>query len=914
MRITISPGGAERAPGLRVIAEIPDYPLCHLEGRNGIGKSVAARLLELATGAQPYAALPSAWVTLREQLGPTTITVSPLPAGGELVFRLKPARWPEHPDPPGDWLGEVTLDGAPVPHTAAWARLRVGRIAGDETLVQTLARDLDERSVVAAALDRRHVRPRADAWEESLSALAGDIGGITRSVLVDAAKGALAAASAAEMADGAAVRAAGVWTAAAAAAEAATALAARRRDLPTLLQALADATTRTDNARVALGDTQTRAQKAAVAVAASQTVRSDIARWERLLGLRQSAWDREQAKERQLLSALALAERPERLRLAELVTDADEQCAAALAARDAVDLVDPRRRLAEQLEQPLAAESPRLGSEVIAQIARPVTVAELLDGVRQVRSDLANRPRADELIELDKAVLAADRRLRLLRALQSQANVTDRKQARVAEADQMLDALFTDLDSSGRTALEQAQAAVREASDAVVKAEVAAREVRKQIAELLEIPAAQPDASVETAAGRPDEADDEDDELAGADAADALYPDLDSDSALAEAARRDRDGAQALRQVDTAALADLARVAQADLAPLVSAADAGPTEPVGEELFVALRWLHSAAVAAHAAADASTSAAAHAANTASTAAVRLNVLRATVRNAHARLTDQESPWAPGVAALLAAAGVPTNPLPGDTATEADSAAEPTAAELAVADALDSVAAIARAQSAAAIDLADRLAALSGYLSATAARVAPGGRDHGARPADFQRGLGDRHRVDRWIEDVLADELTAPELLAELFDGAAKVRVDLTDLTVTWRAPAGGVRRRPLEAFSSGEQVFAYTRANLARLSRNRRPGQAMVVFLDEFGAFVARDRLGQLMDFVEHHAVGRVADQVIVMLPLSRDYPDPADLDGDGNGVGDSMAERARQLAARGYFAVPFTPSRAYAS
>src|SRR6266702_1905516 len=52
------------ASGLRLIEEIPDQRLCRLEGRNGIGKTMAVRLLELVTGGQPYAGLDLTWQSL----------------------------------------------------------------------------------------------------------------------------------------------------------------------------------------------------------------------------------------------------------------------------------------------------------------------------------------------------------------------------------------------------------------------------------------------------------------------------------------------------------------------------------------------------------------------------------------------------------------------------------------------------------------------------------------------------------------------------------------------------------------------------------------------------------------------------------------------------------------------------------
>ena len=69
MRFKIEPernGGP--TGGLRVITEIPDFTLCRLEGQNGMGKTLAVRLLQLVTGDQPWAGLELAWRTLRQHL------------------------------------------------------------------------------------------------------------------------------------------------------------------------------------------------------------------------------------------------------------------------------------------------------------------------------------------------------------------------------------------------------------------------------------------------------------------------------------------------------------------------------------------------------------------------------------------------------------------------------------------------------------------------------------------------------------------------------------------------------------------------------------------------------------------------------------------------------------------------------
>jgi hypothetical protein len=193
------------------------------------------------------------------------------------------------------------------------------------------------------------------------------------------------------------------------------------------------------------------------------------------------------------------------------------------------------------------------------------------------------------------------------------------------------------------------------------------------------------------------------------------------------------------------------------------------------------------------------------------------------------------------------------------------------------------------------------------------RVAPAATDESpsARPIDLPGSS--RVRVRRWAESELAELLGVEVLRRELFGGADSVSVDLERARVSWRSKDDDRPRvRPLEAFSSGEQVFAYTRARLDLLRADAAPSAHRLVVLDEFGAFVARDRFGQLLEFVRDQALGVVADQVVVMLPLANDYtthPAATELEHGNipvNGLGG--IDRIAQVARREYFAVSADP------
>ena len=122
-------------------------------------------------------------------------------------------------------------------------------------------------------------------------------------------------------------------------------------------------------------------------------------------------------------------------------------------------------------------------------------------------------------------------------------------------------------------------------------------------------------------------------------------------------------------------------------------------------------------------------------------------------------------------------------------------------------------------------------------------------------------------VVRFYQRRFTEQLAAPEIREALFEGGSNLRLDLLSMTTTWVTPAGERRTRPLEAFSSGERAFAYTRVQLEAIRSVAAINK--VAFLDEFGAYVARDRLEELISFIQRRALRDLVDQVVVILPLT---------------------------------------------
>jgi hypothetical protein len=130
-------------PPVRVLPLLTIPILGELQGRNGIGKSLSVKLLELLTGHQPWLGEDEAWRTLRERLGPTSVTASGLAGGQDIEWDLVPQAWPEAPPPDvgelcvpaeGGTGLEIRIDGAAVSLSDVRALVRVHRLVGDETL------------------------------------------------------------------------------------------------------------------------------------------------------------------------------------------------------------------------------------------------------------------------------------------------------------------------------------------------------------------------------------------------------------------------------------------------------------------------------------------------------------------------------------------------------------------------------------------------------------------------------------------------------------------------------------------------------------------------------------------------------------------------------------------------------------
>ena len=162
-------------------------------------------------------------------------------------------------------------------------------------------------------------------------------------------------------------------------------------------------------------------------------------------------------------------------------------------------------------------------------------------------------------------------------------------------------------------------------------------------------------------------------------------------------------------------------------------------------------------------------------------------------------------------------------------------------------------------------------------------------------------------LDELLLDALGNDfrerLDNPAIRKALFGGNELRRLDLRTRTLVWHDDSGVVQR-PLEAFSTGEQAFAFTQARILGLEELPADQDRLLV-LDEFGAFVAADRLAELASFLAADDVQKRASQVLVILPLQANYE--AERDETTGWLRDRYDDRLRQLNESGYIAERFS-------
>ena len=145
-------------PGpLRVVKEIPSERLAMLEGLNGIGKTLTVRVLQLCTGDMPYRIDSPAWRSLCEGLGSFSVTAKDLIGADEILWEAVSSEWLD--DTPFEGpvkFRRLLINDVPATVDDVQRILRVHRLAGDEDIVETLAKRADFAADSVTRWGRRH--------------------------------------------------------------------------------------------------------------------------------------------------------------------------------------------------------------------------------------------------------------------------------------------------------------------------------------------------------------------------------------------------------------------------------------------------------------------------------------------------------------------------------------------------------------------------------------------------------------------------------------------------------------------------------------------------------------------------------------------------------------------------------------
>lgn len=774
-----------------MIPEIPDFPLCHVEGRNGVGKSLALRLLELCSGAQPYGNAPAEWRSLRESLGTVVVTVTSLSGAQTVEWELTPESWPERPERVNDWLGHVTIDGEEQSLEQAYRLFSFSRIAGDETLTRTISRQIQTNAELMFSWSDR-LAPILSTWDVDLRNLSNqlaveawvDIERLPKEI--DGLKKKIAKET--KRLESVRSRLDPIKHA----------LDLRRAcdEVPELDDQLASEREALAENERRQADLETRRKQLLSDAMTAGATRDRLEDVEALISRRTTRVRNATLAVTELAAGLGAP--TSRAELDALIAHDEARRDELTAERARLDATPALREVTRHVANELAQAIDRgLASEVIAVVDdRDVTVEELAAGVDQQNTRLAKPPPDARTAELDAMIRELAWRIEALHQLADAVQKADR-------ARELLEAGRTEQRNLQQELSADAPQAYEELATELAGLREAELDLREKVQQLER----------------------ERQALAGSQTLDQLNRSL-SEAIIAVGLTTDELNPHllALQEEDADATEILDRL--------------------GDDLAQTEKTLAGA--------------------------------RSAFRKAIGALA-MGSHWAWLRDALDGSAPDP---------------------------ALDDHVNLGRLQMlAAAVDEAtERLNNLRNGLPGIGQQIqelAAAIESRSDIPGRISAGL-----VHYFERDLLA-AFDQPELRRALFNDGRLSRIDLEQMTISWTATGGALRTRPFEAFSSGERVFAYTRARLEVLgsstARNR------VVALDEFGAYVARDRLDELVRFVEHRVLGELADQVVIVLPLARDYVRERDQAG---GKPDTLIKsRADAIEKQGYFAERFGPS-----
>jgi len=754
---------------LSLIRELPDAKLSTLEGLNGIGKTLAIRLLELCVGDLPYPATSPAFASLCASLGPFAVTAVGLKGNREIKWEGDSRDWPDSVRETGlPVFRRILIDGQTATFEDVRARLTVVRLAGDEGIVDTLAAQAD----TAADLIDRASRRVADREAGPLATLEravaeghNHLGEWTRErysqllkIADDADRDLLRDDKAAKLASDQADEMK-------AAVDLARLLDDYRKRAPDLERKLLEVDESILQTRSAREATEKQIGEIASRIKASEPLLKELR-----LATRTLERNRENltlALTKVASSAAALRIEADAATIEAFMGNLLEQIAQLRAKQRELDAAPAMVVLLDDLTIRLSsAERNGLGPQIALEddeIQVRLSVAQTRAAMSARKTQLIGQPPPPQAREVAKKLTEASNTLNVAQRASQEAIESEKYRRLVEQSESRLERALGVTDPNADSELKRLQARRREYDDHLFALASRRANLREQL-------------------GPTDQGD----------------------------------------------LPALERQLQGMLAKL------GVTRPgLEQSLSAATEAMDAARLKFIAARDRASLA-------------KRDIARATSDIQRAATAISQSPELDWLRI-----GLGGRVIAGTSTSTADQVA-----------ALDSIRA--------ALDgLLDRLGhhrielvAVAEALRGSARHLRGKERQAKEYIPEVQAFLG--IRFSQWFNNERVKSLLLPK-------ATGPISVDIESRQVSW-AEGGLQRSRPLEAFSSGEQAFAYTRARLAVLDDQRPRSANRLIVLDEFGAFIAHDWLAALLTYLRERALEQPDDQVLVILPLSRDY------------------------------------------
>lgn len=778
---------------LTVLDGFPAAKLAVVEGLNGIGKTLAVRLLEICTGEMPYRPGSAAWRSLCAGLGPFTVAVRELHEVSEIIWRADSRNWPHEPDvgPTTEWFESIIVDGAAATLERVRSILSVHRLAGDEGILETLA----GRAETDAGRVRRWARRHTDASSSALADLeraADEVCHLLSDWTAHRLNDLQSSVGLAETE--VASSAAALDEALKIAQRVSEAMELNRRvrqhleQAPSVQQELEHVDARIRELTARRRDLDSQIKKAVIAA----PVQKELANARRTVGNNRKKL--EDALRRSSTLAAKVGVDADDEAVAAFISDVEARILDMEAEQIALDAAPAMRNLLDQVAARLGtAEQEGLSAQVAIEDPETdlqLTVEESRSGMLVRRRLLEGQPPPPQAQQLAAALQSARAELEQLQALEGLLEMVARHERLVATNEERVRNALGQLPHDGASTARALEDRRSDVDD-----------------ELLSLAG--------TRAGLVER-------MGGPDARDRESLEAELGSLLRELG------------VERNELSDLRTLVEEQVPAARARSEASQTS---------LKELRR----------------------------EVSRAEAEINRAFAAIHKRED------LAWLRRALAPDILAP---------PAESPEGKLEVLDAvrthMDEV--LDRLG-----DLRRQFAAVERALTGVARRL------RGLDPEAVEY-VG---QVENWLGERFSEWFNNERVRRELLPRAeGDVVVELSTREVMW-TEGGKDRTRPLEAFSSGEQAFAYTRARLGVLDDDEHRPPNRLIILDEFGAFIAHDRLAKLLEYLRERAAEHMEDQVVVVLPLARDYVGLQE--GAMKREAQTFADRASQVESRGY-------------